>query len=62
MSDINNELKLYKQNEKDIQEKDIQQEKQLAREKGLKHQPYSNLNNFIQYSIGDNIQNFIGAP
>ena len=55
----NNELKIYKQNEKDIREKDIQQEKQLAKEKGLKHQPYSNLNNFIQYSIGDNIQNFI---
>ena len=59
MSDINNELKIYKQNEKDIREKDILQEKQLAKEKGLKHQPYSNLNNFIQYSIGDNIQNFI---
>lgn len=60
MSDVK-ELSIYKEDDQTIkkQEKELQQEKQLAREKGLKHQPYSNLNNFIQYSIGDNIQNFI---
>lgn len=33
--------------------------KQIAKDRGMKNQPYSTLNNFIQYSIGDSIQNFV---
>lgn len=33
--------------------------KQIAKDRGMKNQPYSTLNNFIQYSIGDSVQNFV---
>lgn len=36
----------------------LEKEKLLARNRGMKNQPYSTLNNFIQYSIGDNVQSF----
>lgn len=31
----------------------------IAKKRGFKNQPYSELNNFIQYSIGDDVQAFI---
>lgn len=43
-----------------LQLKEVQRHsKEIATKKGLTNQPYSELNNFIQYAIGDNVQGFI---
>lgn len=46
--------------ENDLQLEEVQrQQKEIAKKRGLTNQPYSELNNFIQYSMGDNVQAFI---
>lgn len=52
----NNELVYYTEE----QEKELQKARQQAKDyNGLRNQPYSELNNFIQYAIGDNVQAFM---
>ena len=52
----NNELVYYTEE----QEKELQKAKQRAKDyNGLINQPYSELNNYIQFSIGDNVQAFM---
>ena len=58
----NKETNFYKQdiNKQIISDKEnALNEKMRAVDRGLRNQPYSELNNFIQYAIGDNVQNFI---
>lgn len=58
----NKETNFYKQdiNKQIISDKEnALNEKLRAVDRGLRNQPYSELNNFIQYAIGDNVQNFI---
>ena len=56
---MNNDKQLIPRNDgrKEIDEI-LEKEKLLARNRGMKNQPYSTLNNFIQYAIGDHVQNF----
>jgi len=58
----NDELIFYTKEQKQKLEKIKEQEQQpktRAIDRGLRNQPYSELNNFIQYAIGDNVQGFI---
>lgn len=57
----NDELILYKEEQEKLEkEKEIKIKENIrAIDRGLRNQPYSELNNFIQYAIGDNVQGFI---
>lgn len=56
---MNNKLIPQNSNAREEIEKIIEKDKALAKNRGMINQPYSTLNNLIQYAMGDNVQNFL---